>query len=286
MPTIVEQLVANHAALQSPPADLLNSRAPQPCYPKRDQTAPVCLIFSPHPDDECLIGGLPLRLGTEHAWRVVNLAITQGSDAQRQRARGTELRAACDYLGFECHTFGECGLTRINTATRERDPAHWQAAVWQVRQAIEHYQPRLILAPHVGDAQAAHVGTHWLMRDALQLADLNQQPAVALTEYWSTLSEPNLAVSLSQQQVAQLLTGLMQHVGEVSRNPYHLSLPAWLIDGVRRGSERVGLPGAVGLPFQFASLYRLLRYLPDGSEQLASPIIFSDEASALLQYIA
>jgi hypothetical protein len=43
----------------------------------------------------------------------------------------------------------------------------------------------------------------------------------------------------------------------VARNPYHLSLPAWMADNVRRGSELVGGQGAASPDFHFATLYRL-----------------------------
>ena len=41
--------------------------------------APKVLIFSPHPDDEVIIGALPLRLLREFGVRVVNVAVTLGS---------------------------------------------------------------------------------------------------------------------------------------------------------------------------------------------------------------
>ena len=63
--------------------------------------APRALIFSPHPDDECIIGGLALRLMREAGMRVVNVAVTQGSNKARQAGRLEELNAACDYLGFD-----------------------------------------------------------------------------------------------------------------------------------------------------------------------------------------
>ena len=47
--------------------------------------APVALIFSPHPDDECIIGGLALRLMREAAMRVVNVAVTLGSNRNGAR---------------------------------------------------------------------------------------------------------------------------------------------------------------------------------------------------------
>ena len=55
--------------------------------PKKTPTkpdAPVAMIFSPHPDDECIIGGLPLRLLREAGMRVVNVAVTLGSNSERR----------------------------------------------------------------------------------------------------------------------------------------------------------------------------------------------------------
>ena len=45
--------------------------------------APKVLIFSPHPDDEVIIGGLALRLLREAQWNVINVAVTQGSNRAR-----------------------------------------------------------------------------------------------------------------------------------------------------------------------------------------------------------
>ena len=56
------------------------SRTPAP------STAPKVLIFSPHPDDEVIIGGLALRLLREAQWNVINVAVTQGSKKERQAA--------------------------------------------------------------------------------------------------------------------------------------------------------------------------------------------------------
>jgi hypothetical protein len=46
----------------------------------------------------------------------------------------------------------------------------------------------------------------------------------------------------------------------VKRNPYHLLLPAWMLDNVRRGTELVGGQGGVAPDFTFAALYRLCRW--------------------------
>ena len=72
-----------------------------PAHPPVAADAPRALIFSPHPDDECIIGGLALRLQREAGYRIVNVAVTQGSNKARQQGRWEELAAACEYLGFD-----------------------------------------------------------------------------------------------------------------------------------------------------------------------------------------
>jgi hypothetical protein len=67
-------------------------------------------------------------------------------------------------------------------------------------------------------------------------------------------------VELTPQHLANLITALTFHVGEVQRNPYHLTLPAWMIDNVRRGTELVGGQGGASPDFTFATLYRLRRW--------------------------
>src|SRR5258707_9184495 len=62
--------------------------------------APRALIFSPHPDDEVIIGGLPLRLLRELKMNVINVAVTQGSNKTRQPERWKELTACCQHIGF------------------------------------------------------------------------------------------------------------------------------------------------------------------------------------------
>ena len=67
-------------------------------------------------------------------------------------------------------------------------------------------------------------------------------------------------IPLSVAEVAQMGSALMEHRGEVSRNPYHMTLPAWLMDCKRRGSERVvGLGSKNEASIVFAQLYRYLK---------------------------
>jgi hypothetical protein len=70
-------------------------------------------------------------------------------------------------------------------------------------------------------------------------------------------------VESSVQDVTELVTGTSFHVGEVRRNPFHLLLPAWMQDNVRRGSELVGGQGEAAPDFVFATLYRLRKWEQD-----------------------
>ena len=238
----------------------LTTPVPAPQYPPRAPNAPIVALLSPHPDDECIVGGLALRLGLESGWRVVNIAITQGSDPTRQLARGEELRNACHYLGFECENFGERGLTRVFQDARDRGGDVWQANVDALAEKLSRLRPALLLAPHAHDGQGTHIGTYWLMLDALAQLTKDYAPLIALTEYWSTMETPNLMVEISLSQLAHLVSGLLHHTGEIARNPYHASLPLWMMEAVRRGSERVGRPGGTVVEYDFATLYTLLRW--------------------------
>jgi N-acetylglucosamine malate deacetylase 1 len=238
----------------------LTAPAPAPHYPARKPDAPIVALLSPHPDDECIVGGLALRLGVESGWRVVNMAITQGSDPTRQLARGEELRGACNYLGFECEFFGERGLTRVFQDARDRGGEAWQANVDTLAETLNRLRPALLLAPHAHDGQGTHIGTYWLMLDALAKLPADYAPLVALTEYWSTMETPNLMIELSAPHVSQLVSGLLHHAGEIARNPYHATLPLWMMESVRRGSERVGGQGGKLIDYDFATLYTVCRW--------------------------
>ncbi len=226
--------------------------------------APVVMIFSPHPDDEVIIGGLAVRLMREAGWRVVNVAVTQGSRKERQQGRLEELRRCCEYMGFELVQTAASGLERINPKTREQDAAHWGRCVARTAEILSEHRPRAILFPHDQDWNSTHVGTHHLVVDALrQLGDRFDCHTVE-TEFWGAMATPNLMVELSEEHLADMITALTFHVGEVERNPYHLSLPAWMVDNVRRGAELVGGQGGASPEFLFATLYRLRRWAGGG----------------------
>lgn len=234
--------------------------------------APVALLFSPHPDDEVITGAAALRLRLESGWRVVNIAVTLGSKLDRRAPRWAELQDACADLGFELHSAtGEDAraLTEVRPARRGGDPAGWAAMVAPLRGWIERLQPRVIVAPHPMDGHDAHIGTALLVRDALAQAQVHGPVHLLGSEYWNTQLEPALMVQVAPAMVAQLMQALALHVGEVARNPYHLSLPAWFIDSARRGAERVMPPGSAATGCTFASLYGWWRW--DGTTLVPMP---------------
>ncbi|HWD92705.1 MAG TPA: PIG-L family deacetylase [Verrucomicrobiae bacterium] len=232
--------------------------------------APRALIFSPHPDDECIIGGLALRLMREAKMRVINVAVTQGSNKERQAGRLQELKNACNWIGFELEQTGPNGLEKINAKTRSSEPEHWAAAVKVIATSLAKHQPRAIFVPHELDWNSAHIGTHFLVVDALKSLPASFQTVVIETEFWGQMPTPNLMVESSAEDVADLLAALSFHVEEVRRNPYHLRMPAWLMDNVRRGAELVGGQGGAAPDFMFATLYRARRWTNGGFEKLYS----------------
>ncbi len=219
--------------------------------------APVALIFSPHPDDECIIGGLALRLMYEQQFRIVNVAVTLGSNKERRTARLTELKNACDWIGFGLE---ETGLEKITPDSRLNKPDLWRAATITIADLLTKYKPDAIFFPHELDWNSTHVGTHLLIKDALKILPLSFATVLIETEFWGQMPSPNLMIELSAPDVADLLAALSYHVGEVQRNPYHLRMPAWLQDNVRRGAELVGGQGGKAPDFFFATLYRVHRW--------------------------
>jgi LmbE family N-acetylglucosaminyl deacetylase len=246
--------------------------------------APKALIFAPHPDDEVIIGGLPLRLLRELKINVVNVAVTLGSRVDRQVERWQELKNCCEYIGFGLVAPGERGLEGINPAAREKDPQRWASSVEAIARLLTEHRPSIVFFPHDDDWNKTHIGVHHLLVEALGSSGL---ACLAVeTEFWGAMDAPNLMVESSAADVADLVAALSLHVGEVARNAYHLRLPAWMIDNVRRGAELVGGQGGTAPRFAFATLYRLRRWengrfhnIFEGGQVLSS----QDDLSKLFQ---
>jgi N-acetylglucosamine malate deacetylase 1 len=222
--------------------------------------APRALFFAPHPDDECIVGGLAVRLMRQARLNLINVAVTLGSNKARQAERLRELQNACKYIGFELVQTAPNGLEKISPKIREQDRAHWSACVKVIHGIIEQHQPKVILCPHDRDWNSTHIGTHYLVLDALKQMPATYQCYLVETEFWGAMTDPNLMVEISPEDLADMITATTFHVGEVARNPYHLLLPAWMMDNVRRGSEVVGGQGGAAPDFTFAVLYRLRKW--------------------------
>jgi N-acetylglucosamine malate deacetylase 1 len=226
--------------------------------PRRNpsKNAPVAIFFSPHPDDESIGGGLALRLARECGWKVINVAVTLGSKKERRAERLKELKGACKFLGFDLLLPAPGGLERVTTATRDSDAKTWNKQVEAIAKILQQHQPKALFFPHARDWHGTHIGVHWLVMDALKKA-AGLKCHLVETEFWGQMAAPNLLVEYKTDDVADLVAATSFHRGEVQRNPYHLRLPAWLHDNVRRGGELVGGEGGAAPTFIFAQLFRL-----------------------------
>lgn len=217
---------------------------------------PLVLLCSPHPDDEMLTGVLPLRLLREQGARVVNLAVTLGSNLARQAERWAELQEACAVVGFDCQRLRTPLAFDLKAGTEGEG---WLQAVAGLVELLTQMNPDLVFYPHASDAHPAHIGTNRLAAAALARWTAAESVSVTAveTEYWSSMAAPNLLVGVSSQDLACLLAALSCHRGEIARNPYHLVQPARLMDSVRRGAELIKSTTLTRPGFLFGELYRL-----------------------------
>jgi LmbE family N-acetylglucosaminyl deacetylase len=218
------------------------------------------LFFAPHPDDETIVGAMALRILREARMNLINVAVTQGSKKERQGERLAELKNACNYLGYGLQTTVPNGLEKVTARTRQNEPQRWADMVKVIADILAKHHPRVILFPHERDWNGTHIGTHFLVRDALKKMPASFECFLIETEFWGAMDDPNLMVEVRVEDLADLITATTFHIGEVKRNPYHLLLPAWMMDNVRRGAELVGGQGGAAPDFTFAALYRLRKW--------------------------
>ena len=99
--TPYNQLVSDYARLLKQGRSLpLGTFKPAP-RPEIAPNAPKALFFAPHPDDECIVGAMAVRLMRQARMNLINVAITLGSKTERKQERLHELQNACKYIGFE-----------------------------------------------------------------------------------------------------------------------------------------------------------------------------------------
>lgn len=220
------------------------------------------MILSPHPDDESIVGSLALRLLHENNAHIVNIAVTMGSNKMRQDARKQELQNACELLEMEVIHLDE----------------NWKTKEKELKSLIQKYQPQLIIAPHAKDFHPTHIKTGELLKKVL-LSLKKVNVIIAWSEFWAPMTKPNLLIEVPTQIVEMQMRALEMHVGEVERNPYHLRLPAWMMDNVRRGSEIISGKGSEAKQMAFGVLYQLQIFKTGKFSTLKLPLSFltSDE---------
>ena len=69
------------------------------------------------------------------------------------------------------------------------------------------YRPRAVFFPHELDWNSTHIGTHFLVMDALNLLPPGFECLVIETEYWAPMASPNLMVELGVEDVADFAGG-------------------------------------------------------------------------------
>ena len=202
------------------------------------------LILAPHPDDECLMAGLALRAKAEWGTEVYVLPFSYGSKLDRQAERKRELSHAMDRLEF--------------TLIDPRAPLFQELDSNLILEALQSVKPDAMILPHEKDGHITHVRCAHAGMKAAQTYVHQDKTALSVyeSEYWMAMDKPNCLVPLSAENLVELGEALLEHKGEVGRNPYHLSLPAFFMEQMRRGGEAVAGMGAKPRDFQFAQLYR------------------------------
>lgn len=177
------------------------------------------VVCSPHPDDEALIGALPLRLLQECGARVTNFAVTLGSDPSQRPRRLRELKASCAVLGFDLRVANPpSGFDNVVPGNRKDHPKDWAAKVRTLSSMLEHACPDVVFAPHAEDINVTHVATHFLVVEALgdYLERTGRGPLPLIeTEFWHQHSRPNLMIGVSPADEATLLMAAAEHGVEV-----------------------------------------------------------------------
>ena len=224
---------------------------------QKPNTPFVVMILSPHPDDECITGSLALRLLKENGAHVLNVAVTLGSKKERQKARLKELTSACESLDFELAVLSE----------------DWSDKLKEVKSLIQKYQPQLIIAPHTEDFHPTHIKTGKLLEKALKV--IKQPCLVAWSEFWGAIKKPNLLIEVPSEIVELQMQALLKHEGEIKRNPYHLRLPGWMMDNVRRGGEIITAPGSDVPKAAFGVIYHLQKFKNGKASKLTVPSYLS-----------
>ncbi len=251
--------------------------------PLRSDCEKKALVIAPHPDDESIGAALPLRLAKECGFSVVDVAVTLGSNKGRRKERRAELEAACGYLGWGLRVCanGE-GFDNVNPRSRGEFPdKSWNMKAEELAAIIDAENPAAVFTPHSGDWNKTHVGVSLLTGDAfgiLEKSSKEYKGIVVEAEYWGAMGHPNLLAEVPREILAAQIAAVSLHKGEVERCPYHLRLPAFYMDNVRRGGEIVGGQGGKSPSFAFGAVYNVsFRRFGEYVESFLSLVLDADK---------
>ena len=132
----------------------------------------------------------------------------------------------------------EQGLEKVTPTNRLEETDSWTQKVGQLSEIFEKWNPTLLFFPNSHDWNRPTGRTSTYLGRLAEPEDFN--PFLVETEYCGQMPAPNLLVESSTEEVADLLGALSHHEGELKRNPFHLRMPSWMQDNVRRGAEVVG----------------------------------------------
>ncbi len=157
----------------------------------------------------------------------------------------------------------------------------WPTKAKELKSLIQKYQPNLILAPHLKDHHPTHIKTGKLLEKVLKTSKI--KTLVAWTEFWGAMEKPNCLVEVPNEILELQMKALVMHAGEVARNPYHLRLPAWMMDNVRRGGEIISNVGGEVPKMPFGVIYHLQLFKNGKLTKVKLPTPFLSSLADLAQ---
>jgi LmbE family N-acetylglucosaminyl deacetylase len=196
------------------------------------------LHLAPHPDDEAIGAGATLLALRDTGHRVINLAVTLGSDERERPRRLREVETACQRAGFELVV---------------HDPGRDLAAA--VRALIAECGAGVVVAPSPHDGHPRHEAVGRAARDAVEAGGgADPPPRLWLWGLWADLPRPTLYHGFDEVLMRQTMHVLEAHAGELARNDYGDLLRARATANRVLGAERVFGWGAGRRDQPFAEL--------------------------------
>jgi len=225
--------------------------------------AHAALALSPHPDDELL--GCPAHLFAlrDAGWRVVNVALTLGSERESRPRRRAELEAACRDAGFELVLAPEGLMDGASAAPF-------------VRRLAAGTDASVLVAPSPHDDHPRHEQAGRL---ALACLAAGVTRRLWLWGLWADVALPTSLCLFDERRLAQIEAALAHHGGELERNDYRRLLRARAHATAVLAPERVFRYGAPGLAAdEYAEALCELGLRDDGEVALCAPALFDAAA--------